>query len=229
MHAVGFATTVNSARARMPCAGGLPRSPGLPYAKSASLSLPSRDLRRASVERGIELTSLFPAQHVERFDELTHAIDLGAEQPELDDLFIAEVLSEICINFVLIDGLFALFKQVRIMQRRFLTLAKALATRIFEQIVDRVLGQPFRLCDGRAYGRAIATLMRDRNLDAAQLLELVWEYALIEQLVPILDPGDAELAARHQADNARIGRAGTLSRVDQFARVGGLFAFIDVA
>jgi hypothetical protein len=35
-------------------------------------------------------------------------------------------------------------------------------------------------------------LMRDRNLDAAQLLELVWQYALIEQLVPILDPGDAE-------------------------------------
>jgi hypothetical protein len=67
------------------------------------------------------------------------------------------------------------------------------------------------------------------HLDAAQLLELVWQYALIEQLVPIFDPGNAELAACHQADHARIRRTGALGRFDQLARVGGLFAFLDVA
>jgi hypothetical protein len=94
------------------------------------------------------------------------------------------------------------------------TLAEALAARIIEQVIDHVLGQPFRLCDRRAYGRAIAALMRNRNLDAAHLLELVWQCALIEELVPVFDPGNAQLAARHQADYARIGRAGALGRFD---------------
>src|SRR5262245_34736896 len=100
----------------------------------------------------------------------------------------------------------ALFEEIGIVQRCFLTLAEALAARIIEQVADHVLGEPFRLCDCRAYRRAIAALMRDRNLDAAHLLELVWQYALIEQLVPILDPGDAERAARRQPDDAQPAR-----------------------
>src|SRR6202050_658283 len=71
--------------------------------------------------------------------------------------------------------------------------------------------------------------MRDRNLDAAHLLELVRQHTLVEKLVPILDPGRTEFAARHQADDARVGRAGALGGLDEFARVRGLFVFVDVA
>jgi len=55
--------------------------------------------------------------------ELADAISLGAEQPELDDLFITEVLGEIGIDLIFVDGMLALFEQIRIMQRCFLTLA----------------------------------------------------------------------------------------------------------
>jgi hypothetical protein len=72
-------------------------------------------------------------------------------------------------------------------------------------------------------------LVRDRNLDATHFLEFVRQDALIQELVPIFDPGDAELAAGHQADDARIGRAGAFGAFDQFARVRCLFAFFDVA
>src|SRR5262249_20121238 len=67
------------------------------------------------------------------------------------------------------------------------------------------------------------------DLDAAHLLELVRQHAPIEQLVPILDPGDAERAARHQADDARIGCSGAPGRFDELARVRALFAVLDVA
>lgn len=76
-------------------------------AKQASPSLFRRDLRRASVELGIELARLLPAHHVERFNELADAINLGAEQPELDDLFITEVLGEIGIDLIFVDGMLA--------------------------------------------------------------------------------------------------------------------------
>src|SRR5260370_9144885 len=122
-----------------------------------------------------------------------------------------------------------MFEQMRIMQRCLLTLAEALAARVIEQVIDHVLGQPFRLCDGRAYRRAIAALMRDRNLDATHLLELVWQDALIEQLVPIFDPGNAALPARHQSDHARIGRTGALGRFYELARAPCAFAFFSVS
>jgi hypothetical protein len=100
---------------------------------------------------------------------------------------------------------------------------------IIEQIVDHAFGQPFGFGDIGANGRAIAALVRDRDLDAAHFLELVRQHALIQEFVPILDPGDAELAAGHQADDARIGRAGAFGGFDQFARVRRLFAVVDVA
>src|SRR5262245_65034452 len=94
------------------------------------LRLLRRELRRRGVELGIELTGLLPAQHVERFDELADAVDLGAEQAKLDDLFITEVLGEIGIDLVFVDGVLAPFEQIRIMQRRLLALAEALAGRV---------------------------------------------------------------------------------------------------
>ena len=51
-----------------------------------------------------KFASLLPAQHVQRFDELADAVDLGAEQAKLDDLFGAEVLGEIGIDLVFVDG-----------------------------------------------------------------------------------------------------------------------------
>ena len=38
--------------------------------------------------------------------------------------------------------------------------------------------------------------MRDRNPDAAHFLQLVRQHALVEQLVPVLDPGGAGLGLR---------------------------------
>src|SRR5215471_20148798 len=93
------------------------------------LRLLRRELRRRGVELGIELTGLLPAQHVERFDELADAVDLSAEQAKLDNLFIAEVLGEIGIDPVFVDGVVALLEQICIMQRCLLTVAEALAAR----------------------------------------------------------------------------------------------------
>ena len=79
-------------------------------------------------------------------------------------------------------------------------------------LVDRVLG-----------------LFEQIRIMQRRLLELVRQYALVEQLVPVLDPGDAERAARHQTDHAWIGCAGTLSRLDQLVRMRSLFTFLDIA
>jgi hypothetical protein len=83
-------------------------------------------------ELGIELAGLLPAQHVERFDELADTVNLGAEQAKLDDLFIAKVLGEIAIHLVLVDGVLALFEQIRIMQRCLLTRTEARAATVIE-------------------------------------------------------------------------------------------------
>ncbi len=120
-----------------------------------------RNPRRRRVEPGIEFAGFFPAHHVERFDELADAVSLGAEQAKLDDLFVGEVLGEIGINLVFVNGVFALFEQVGVMQRRLFTRGEVLAAGIIEQIVDHGLGQSFGLGDVRAHGRAIAALMRD--------------------------------------------------------------------
>jgi hypothetical protein len=64
---------------------------------------------------------------------------------------------------------------------------------------------------------------------AAHLLELMWQRPLIEKLVPVLDPGNSEWAARHQANHPWIGCAGAFGRFDQLARMESLFAFRDVA
>src|SRR5271155_2489280 len=61
------------------------------------------DLRRGAAEARIELASLLPAHHVERFDEFADAVDFGAEQAELDDLFVAEVFFKVVIDLVLVD------------------------------------------------------------------------------------------------------------------------------
>jgi hypothetical protein len=68
--------------------------------------------RRCGGEFGIQLAGLLPTQHVKRFDELTDAINLGAEQAKLDDLFIAEVPGEIGIDLVFVDGVLALLEQI---------------------------------------------------------------------------------------------------------------------
>ena len=72
----------------------------------------SSDVRRAGAEFGIELAGFFPAQRVERFDEFANAVDLGAEQAKLDDLFIAEVLGKIDIDLIFVDGVLALLNTI---------------------------------------------------------------------------------------------------------------------
>src|SRR6516165_11894757 len=94
------------------------------------LSLLSRDPSRSGVEVGIERARLLPAQHVERFNKLADPVNLCAEQAKLDDLFIAEVLGEIDIDLVLVDGVLALFEQIRIMQRCLLTRTEARAAAV---------------------------------------------------------------------------------------------------
>ena len=92
-----------------------PPSRALPQEHLASVLL-RRNLCRAYIELGIEFAGLLPAQYVERFNEFADAVDLGAEQPELDDLFVAKMLSESGINLVFVDGMLALFEQICIMQ-----------------------------------------------------------------------------------------------------------------
>src|SRR5262245_63964728 len=105
---------------------------GNPSRKASLVGLLRRDLRRPRAKFGIDLAGLLPTQHVERFDELADAVDLSAEQAKLDNLFIAEVLGEIGIDSVFVDGVLALLEQIRIMQRFLLTLAEALPSRIIE-------------------------------------------------------------------------------------------------
>ena len=59
---------------------------------------------------GLSCAGFLPAQHVEGLDELADAVDLGAEEAKLDDLFIAEVLGEIDIDLVFVDCVFSLFE-----------------------------------------------------------------------------------------------------------------------
>jgi hypothetical protein len=73
-----------------------------------------RDLRQARFELGIELAGLLPTQRVERFDKLADAVDFGAKQAKLDDLFIAEVLGEIGIDLVFVDGVLSPLEQIRL-------------------------------------------------------------------------------------------------------------------
>src|ERR1700691_2161027 len=115
------------------------------------------------------------------------------------------------------------------MQRRLFPRAELLAATIVEQILDHALGEAFGFGDVRPNRRAVTALMRDRNLDAAHLLELVRQDTLVEELVPILHPGNAEFAARHQAHDPRVGRAGALGGLDEFAGVRSFFVFVDVA
>src|SRR5262245_14136540 len=110
-----------------------------PSRKASLVGLLRRDLHRPKAKLGIDLAGFLPTQHVERFDELADAVDLSAEQAKLDNLFIAEVLGEIGIDLVFVDGALALLEQIRIMQRCLLTLAEALAAHIIEQVIDHVL------------------------------------------------------------------------------------------
>src|SRR5271170_7538299 len=86
------------------------------------------------------MIGFFPAYDVERFDEFADAVSLGAEQAELDDLFVVKMLGEICIDFVFVDGVLALLEQVGVMQRRLLACGEVLAAGIIEQIADHDLG-----------------------------------------------------------------------------------------
>ncbi len=71
-----------------------------------SLYYLSSDLRRRSLgvaQIGIDGAGFLPGQHVQRFYELSDAVDLGAEQPELDDLLVGEMPAELSINLVAVD------------------------------------------------------------------------------------------------------------------------------
>jgi hypothetical protein len=72
--------------------------------------------------------------------------------------------------------------------------------------------------------------MRHGDLDATHLLELVRQHAMVQQLVPIFDPGRPCLGvAQHDADDPWIRRAGASGRFDHLAVAGSLFSFIDKA
>jgi hypothetical protein len=62
-----------------------------------------------SLKHGVEFAGFFPAQNVQLFDELADTVDLGTEQAELNNLFVAEILGELGIDFVLVDSMLALF------------------------------------------------------------------------------------------------------------------------
>src|SRR5258708_34820314 len=105
-----------------------------------------------------------------------------------------------------------------------------LAAVVVEQLRDQIFSEALRLGHVRAYGRAVAALMRHGNLDAAHLLELVRQHAVVQQLVPIFDPRCPSLGiAQHDADDPWIWCAGPLGRFDHLAVPGGLFGFIDIA
>src|SRR5712692_5880549 len=153
-------------------AGG--RTPPIHPEKPASLAYSAATCAAPALSLGLISQASSQLSTLSDLTNLPTPSTSSAEQAKPDNLFIAEVLGEIGIDLVFVDGVLALLEQIRIMQRCLLTLAEALAARIIEQVIDHVLSQPFRLCDRRAYGRAIAALMRNRNLDAAHLLELVW-------------------------------------------------------
>jgi len=67
----------------------------------------------------IKRAGLFPAQHIKRFDELADPVGLGAQQPQLNDLLIAEMPGQIQVDLILVDRMLPLLEQVGIAQRRF--------------------------------------------------------------------------------------------------------------
>ncbi|MGB5183694.1 MAG: hypothetical protein WBO12_16105 [Xanthobacteraceae bacterium] len=133
----------------------------------------------AAVSLGLSSQASSQLSTFERFDELADAVDLGAEQAEFDDLLIRKVPGELGIDFIFVDGVLALFEQIGVMQCRLLACAEPRAAGMIEEIVDHAFGQPFGFGDIGANSRAIAALVRDRNLDAAHFLELVGQDALI--------------------------------------------------
>jgi hypothetical protein len=76
------------------------------------------------------------------------------------------MLGEFSIDFVFVDGVLALLEQIGVMQHRLVARGKVLTARGIEKIVDHGFGQAFGLGNIPTLGRAIASLMRDRNLDA---------------------------------------------------------------
>src|SRR5215831_10597039 len=188
-----------------------------------------RFLHGALRQSGIERTGIFPAQNIEGLHELSDAVGLGAQQPELNDFLITEMLREVLVNLILVYGVFALLEQVGIAQSRFLAWREQLAGLINGHRVDHVLGQAFALGNIRANGRAIAALVRDGDLDSAHFFELVRQYALVEHLVPVFDPTGSNFAACHDADDTGIRRAGALGGFDKLAGVGGFLILFDVA
>jgi hypothetical protein len=68
------------------------REPWLPSARPEhNLALTRGNL----LQIGIERASFLPTDHVQRSDEFSGPIGLGAEQPKLDDLFVGEVLAQL--------------------------------------------------------------------------------------------------------------------------------------
>src|SRR5664280_2482286 len=58
----------------------------------------------------IELAGLFPTENVKRLYEFADAVHLGAEQAQLNNLLVAEMLGQVLVNLVLVDSVLALFK-----------------------------------------------------------------------------------------------------------------------
>jgi len=116
------------------------------------------------------------------------------------------MLGKLGIDLVFVDGVLALFEQIGVTQGRLFAGAELRAAGVIEQVANHAFGQSFGFGDIGADGRAITALVCDRDLDPAHFLELVRQDAPIEQLVSIFDPGNAELASCHQADDTRIGR-----------------------
>src|ERR1017187_2590019 len=103
---------------------------------TARLARPSSELlrrhlrSRALRELRIELAGLFPTEHIKRLHELADAVHLGAEQPEFDDLLIAEMLGQVLVDLVLVDGVFSLLEQFGIAQGGLLARREMLAARV---------------------------------------------------------------------------------------------------
>src|ERR1017187_10815532 len=98
-----------------------------------SSALLRRNLRsRALREFRIELAGLFPTEHVKRLHKLADAVHLGAEQAKFDDLLVAEMLGEILVHLVLVDGVLALLEQSGVAQRRLLLRREMLAAGVRE-------------------------------------------------------------------------------------------------
>jgi hypothetical protein len=89
----------------------------------------------------VEGAGVLPAQHIERLHQFADAVGLRAKHSELNDLFIAEMIFQLVVDFVLVYCVLALFEKVCIAQRSLFAHREIFAGVVrAEEIVDHVLG-----------------------------------------------------------------------------------------